>query len=32
VERLPGQIVGFRIRVERVEGKWKLNHIVDPIV
>ena len=25
VERLLGQIVGFRIEVERIEGKWKLN-------
>ena len=23
--RLLGQIVGFRIEVERLEGKWKLN-------
>jgi transcriptional regulator len=25
VKRLLGQIVGFRIEVERIEGKWKLN-------
>jgi transcriptional regulator len=25
VERLLGQIVGFRIEVEKMEGKWKLN-------
>lgn len=25
VERLLGQIVGFRIEVEKIEGKWKLN-------
>jgi transcriptional regulator len=25
VERLLAQIVGFRIEVERIEGKWKLN-------
>jgi transcriptional regulator len=25
VDRLLGQIVGFRIAVERLEGKWKLN-------
>jgi transcriptional regulator len=25
VERLLGQIVGFRIEIEKVEGKWKLN-------
>jgi transcriptional regulator len=24
-ERMLGQIVGFRIEVERIEGKWKLN-------
>jgi transcriptional regulator len=25
VERLLGQIVGFRVEVEKIEGKWKLN-------
>jgi len=25
VERLLGQIVGFRIEIEKIEGKWKLN-------
>jgi len=25
VDRLLGQIVGFRIEIERIEGKWKLN-------
>ena len=25
VERLLKQIVGFRIEIERIEGKWKLN-------
>jgi transcriptional regulator len=25
VERLLGQIVGFRIEIDRIEGKWKLN-------
>ena len=25
VERLVAQIVGFRIEVEKIEGKWKLN-------
>jgi transcriptional regulator len=25
IERLLGQIVGFRIEIERIEGKWKLN-------
>jgi transcriptional regulator len=25
MERLLAQIVGFRIEVERIEGKWKLN-------
>ena len=25
VERMLGQIVGFRIEVEKIEGKWKLN-------
>jgi transcriptional regulator len=25
VERMLGQIVGFRIKIEKVEGKWKLN-------
>jgi transcriptional regulator len=25
IERMLGQIVGFRIEVEKIEGKWKLN-------
>ena len=25
VDRLLGQIVGFRLGIERLEGKWKLN-------
>jgi transcriptional regulator len=25
VDRLLGQIVGFRLRIEKLEGKWKLN-------
>jgi transcriptional regulator len=25
VDRMLGQIVGFRIEIERIEGKWKLN-------
>ena len=25
VERMLAQIVGFRIEIERIEGKWKLN-------
>jgi len=31
VDRLLGQIVGFRLRVERLEGKWKMsqNHPAD---
>jgi transcriptional regulator len=24
-ERMVAQIVGFRIEIERIEGKWKLN-------
>ena len=31
VDRLLGQIVGLRLRIERIEGKWKLNqnHPID---
>ena len=25
IERMLGQIVGFRIEIEKIEGKWKLN-------
>ena len=25
VERMLAQIVGFRIEIEKIEGKWKLN-------